>query len=67
MKQDKFLATLFAALMMSLVPAAFAQDTTAETTVAVVPVAVDKGPEDALNRGTPRRQHYWIPHCLLGI
>ena len=25
-----------------------------ETTVVTIPVAADKGPEDALNRGTPR-------------
>jgi len=41
-------------LILAFSPSSFAQDEASTGTPATAPVVVDRGPEDALNRGTPR-------------
>jgi len=61
MKIHYAISTAIALTLLALIPAqlqaqaqAQAQDEPTETVAVAVPVVVDKGPEDALNRGTPR-------------
>jgi MscS family membrane protein len=54
MKIIRLLLSAISVLILGAGSTALAQDTVTETATVAVPIAVDKGPEDALNRGTPR-------------
>ena len=54
MNRPGFLAAILALSTLFLGTPLQAQEEVTETTTVEVPIQVDKGPEDALNRGTPR-------------
>jgi len=54
MKVDKLLFAAFLILAFGFNTTVTAQDEVTESATVMVPIPVDTGPEDALNRGTPR-------------
>ena len=54
MKLDKLLLAAFLILAFGFNTTVVAQDEVTESATVTIPIPVDKGPEDLLNRGTPR-------------